>query len=318
MAGLVDGCYDTSTTALALPRLPASMIVVGGGYVGLEYGQLFANLGTRVTLVETLDRLAQTEEPEVGEAIEAVLAADGVETHTGTTITAACRSGDEHVLRATRGAEQFELRAERLLMATGRLPVTAGLGLERVGVRIGARGEIVVDEYLRTGNERIWAAGDVTGSPQFVYVAGAQGTAVAANALGGTVQRLDYRHLPRVTFTTPAIAAAGLTEAQAVAQGIDADCRVLPLRYVPRALVNRDTRGLIKLVADRRSGQVLGVHVLAEGAGELIATAVHVLAGGMTVHQLADGWCPYLTTAEGLKLAAKAYSTDVAKLSCCA
>ncbi len=167
-------------------------------------------------------------------------------------------------------------------------------------------------------NPRIWAAGDVTGHPQFVYVAGAHGALVADNAFDNAGRTLDYHHLPRVTFTSPQIAAAGLTDAQAVEQGYACECRVLPLGYVPRALVNRDTRGLIKLVAEQGSGRLLGAHVLAEGAGDVIATAVYALANDMTVQQMADLWCPYLTMAEGIKLAAQTFTRDVAKLSCCA
>jgi mercuric reductase len=129
---------------------------------------------------------------------------------------------------------------------------------------------------------------------------------------------VDYRHLPRVTFTSPAIAAVGLTDAQAVAAGYACECRVLPLEYVPRALVNRDTHGLIKLVAEADTGRLLGAHVLAEGAGDVIATAVYALANTMTVQQMANQWCPYLTMAEGLKLAAQTFTRDVSKLSCCA
>jgi mercuric reductase len=192
------------------------------------------------------------------------------------------------------------------------------LNLDAVGVKTGSRGEVVVDEHLRTGNPRIWAAGDVTGHPQFVYVAAAHGTLVADNAFEDARRTLDYRYLPRVTFTSPAIASAGLTNAEAVAAGLDCECRVLPLEHVPRALVNRDTRGVIKLVAERGSRRLLGAHVIADGAGEVIATAVYALANRMTVAQLADTWLPYLTMAEGLKLAAQTFTRDVAKLSCCA
>ncbi|MGC9544572.1 mercury(II) reductase [Streptomyces sp. UG1] len=316
--GLEQAGYLTSTTAMELEALPESMIVVGGNYIGLEQGQLFARLGTEVTVIEALDRLAPFEEPEVSEAIEQVFRDEGIGVHTAATVTAVRRGPDGYTLTAARGGDMFELKAEQLLVATGRRPVTDGLNLEAVGVKTGERGEIVVDEHLRTGNERIWAAGDVTGHPQFVYVAAAHGTLVADNALDGAGRTLDYQRLPRVTFTTPAIAAAGLTDAQAVAQGYACDCRVLPLEHVPRALVNRDTRGLIKLVAEAGTGRLLGAHVIAEGAGDVIAAAVYALANAMTVQQMADLWCPYLTMAEGLKLAAQTYTRDVAKLSCCA
>jgi len=203
-------------------------------------------------------------------------------------------------------------------MATGRRPVTAGLNLDAVGVKVGAAGEVVVDGRLRTDNPRIWAAGDVTGGPQFVYVAAYHGGVVADNALADTGRVVDYAHLPRVTFTSPALASAGLTEDQAVAAGYRCDCRVLPLEFVPRALVNRDTRGVVKLVADADTGRLLGVHAVADAAGELAATGVYLLAAGMTVAPLADLWSPYLTAAEALKLAAQTFTRDVSQLSCCA
>jgi len=311
--------YLTSTTAMDLDTLPESMIVVGGNAVGLEQAQLFARLGTRVTVVEALDRLAPFEEPEASAVIEAVFGDEGIIVHTAAQATAARRDGDQVVL-LVRGNDghDIELRAQRLLMATGRRPVTAALDLDAVGVKTGRRGEIVVDEQLRTDNPRIWAAGDVTGAPQFVYVAAAHGSIVADNALDNAGRTVDYTNLPRVTFTSPAIGSVGLTDEQAVAAGYHCDCRVLPLEYVPRTIVNRDTRGMVKLVTDAESGRILGVHAAAEAAGELAAAGVYVLSAGMTVEQLANLWCPYLTMAEALKLAAQTFTRDMSKLSCCA
>ncbi|MGH3863792.1 mercury(II) reductase [Actinokineospora sp.] len=321
--GLAGAGYLTSTTAMELDTLPASMIVIGGNAVGLEQAQLWNRLGVEVIMIEALPRLAPLEESEISEIIEQVFTREGIGVVTAGTITRVDRSADGYrVALAGTDGQPTQLRAEQLLVATGRRPVTDGLNLTAVGVTVGSRGEVVVDEYLRTDNPRIWAAGDVTGHPQFVYVAGAHGTLVADNAFddvdGGAGRTLDYHHLPRVTFTSPAIASAGLTDAQAVAQGYRCECRVLPLEYVPRALVNRDTGGLIKLVADRDTGRLLGAHVIAEGAGDVIATAVYALANQMTVRQMADLWCPYLTMAEGIKLAAQTFTRDVAKLSCCA
>ena len=311
--------FLTSTTAMDLDTLPESMIVIGGNAVGLEQAQLFARLGTRVTVVEALDRLAPFEEPEASAVIEAVFADEGITVHTAAQATTARRDGDRVILTA-RGSDghDIELRAQRLLVATGRRPVTAALGLDAVGVKTGPHGEVVVDAQLRTDNPRIWAAGDVIGAPQYVYVAAAHGGIVADNALDDAGRTVDYTHLPRVTFTSPAIASVGLTDEQAVAAGYHCDCRVLPLEYVPRAVVNRDTRGIVKLVADADTGRLLGVHAAAEAAGELAAAGVYVLTAGMTVEQLANQWSPYLTMAEALKLAAQTYTRDVSKLSCCA
>jgi mercuric reductase len=312
--GLAAARYLTSSTAMTLDHLPNSMIVIGGNAVGLEQAQLFTRLGTRVTVLEAMDRLAPFEEPEASAAIEAALTDEGVTVHTTAIVAKVWREQDETVVAWAGG----EVRAEQILVATGRQPVTSRLNLAAVEVATGEQGQIVVDDRLRTSNPRIWAAGDVTGAPQFVYVAAQQGGIAADNALAGADRTIDYANLPRVTFTTPAIAAAGMTEAEALAAGHRCDCRVLPLEYLPRAVVARDTRGMIKLVADADTGQLLGVHAVGESAGELAAAGVYALAAGMTVRQLADLWCPYLTAAEGLKLAAQAFTRDITKLSCCA
>ncbi len=316
--GLEEAGYLTSTSAMDLGVLPESMLVVGGNAVGLELAQLFARLGTQVSLIEALDRLAPFEEPEISAAIEDVFAGEGITVHTGATLAAAQRDEHGYTLTARRVDARTELRAASLLIATGRRPVTVGLNLDAVGVKTGERDEVVVDDHLCTTNERIWAAGDVVGGPQFVYVAAAQGTLVADNALAGVGRTLDYTALPRVTFTSPAIAAVGMTDAQAAEAGIRCDCRTLPLHHVPRALANRETLGLVKLVADADTGRVLGVHVVADGAGDIITAATYAIGAGMTVDQLAHTWAPYLTMAEALKLAAQTFTSDVAKLSCCA
>jgi mercuric reductase len=315
--GLAEAGYLTSTTAMDLDRVPASLVVVGGNYVGLEMAQLFCDLGSRVTLVEALDRLAPNEEPEVSSWITQALAAQGVEVVTGAAV-ARVEPGEPKVVVAEAGGRRLRLAATDVLVATGRRPVLDGLGLEAAGVERDGRGRLVLDEGLATTNPAVYAAGDVTGGPQFVYVAAAQGTLAADNALGGLSRRMDYTALPRVTFTTPSIAGVGPTEAQALADGADCECRVLGLDHVPRARVGRDTLGGVKVVAERGSGRVLGVSAVAEGAGELALAAVYAVRFGLSVSDLADTWAPYLTMAESLKLAAQSFTTDVARLSCCA
>lgn len=318
IAGLAETGFLTSSTAMELTTLPASMIVLGGNAVGLEQGQLWARLGVEVTVVEVLDRLAAFEEPEVSAIIEQVFTREGIGVLTGATIDRVERDRGGYRLHYSAGGRGGQLRGEQLLVATGRRPVTDALNLAAVGVKTGPQGQVLVDDHLRTDNPRIWAAGDVTGAPQYVYVAAAHGNLVADNAFDNTQRSLDCTTLPRVTFTSPAIAAVGLTEHEAIQAGYACDCRVLPLDYVPRAVVNRDTRGVIKLVAEQDSGRLLGAHVIADGAGEVIATAVGALTNTMTVSQLAQQWSPYLTMTEGLKLAAQSFTRDVTKLSCCA
>lgn len=317
--GLAEAEYLTSTTAMELATLPTSMIVLGGNAVGLEQAQLWSRLGVEVIVVEALGRVAPFEEPEVSAAITDVFAREGIGVLTGATVTHVDhRAHNYRVALAKSDGQPSELSADQLLVATGRRPVTDGLNLDTVGVKVGLRGQVLVDERLRTDNPRIWAAGDVTGAPQFVYIAAAHGTLVADNALDRAGRVLDYTALPRVTFTSPTIAAVGLTDEQAVEHGHECECRVLPLEYVPRALVNRDTRGLVKIVAQRDNGRILGVSMVADGAGDAIQAAVYAVQYGMTTTQMADTWAPYLTMAEGLKLAAQSFTRDIAKLSCCA
>ncbi len=312
--GLQEAGYLTSTTALDLVDLPRTLAVIGANAIGLELGQYFQRLGTHVVLFEVLPRIAPFEEPEISEALAAHLAGEGMEIVPGAQIT---RVAGGRIF-ATAGSQERTWEVDRILVATGRRPNTAGLGLERARIETDRRGAIVVDETLRTTNPRVWAAGDVTPAPQFVYVAAHEGTLAAENILTGAARRLDLTALPRVTFTDPQIAAAGLTEAQAREAGHEVATASLPLRYVPRALVNRETDGLFKLVAEARTGRLLGAHVLAENAGDVIYAAVLAIKLGLAVQELAETFAPYLTMAEGLKLAAQSFQSDVAKLSCCA
>jgi mercuric reductase len=311
--GLADSDYLTSTTAMELDRLPQSMLVIGGGYVAIEQAQLFAHLGTRVTVL-VRSRLARREEPEIAAGIRDVFARDGISVVEHTVPDEVRRAGDEVVVLA----DGREFRAEQLLVATGRRPRTDGLALQAVGVHVGPHDEIPVDADMSTGNPRIWAAGDVTGDPQFVYVAAKQGAIAVENAFEHAGRRIDYAAMPRITFTSPTIASAGITEAEAHEQGVECECRVLDLDNVPRAIVSRDTRGLVKLVAERVSGRILGVHLLAEGAGDAILAGVFAIEAERTIDDLADGWNPYLTIGEAIHLAALSFTRDPSKLSCCA
>lgn len=314
--GLEEAGYLTSTTAMELTEVPASLLVLGGGYVALEQAQLFARLGSKVTLL-VRSRLASKEEPEVSRALEGAFADEGTRVIRRAAPTRVSRNaGGEIVVSADVAGGAQEFHADQVLVAFGRRPVTDGLGLDAVGVKTGDSGQVVVTDQLRSSNPRIWAAGDVTGHPEFVYVAAHHGTLVAENAFAAAERSVDYARLPRVTFTGPAIGAVGMTEKQVLAAGIRCDCRVLPLHHVPRALVNRDTRGFIKIVVNAETSEILGLTVVAKDAGELAAAGVHLL--GRKIAEVADSWAPYLTMAEGIRIAAKSFTIDPSQLSCCA
>ena len=316
--GLADVDFLTSTSALELTELPEGIVVVGGNYVGLEFAQLFARLGARVTLVEALERIAPFEEPQASAVLADVFAAEGIEVITGALVNRVERRDGQKLVSALVNGEERSFSAAELLIATGRRASTDLLALDNAGVATNDRGQVEVDPTLRTTNPRVFAAGDVTSAPQFVYVAAHMGATAAQNALENDERTIDYSTLPRITFTSPQIAAAGLTDEQANEQGIDCSCRTLPLEHVPRALVERDTRGIVKLVIERSSRRVIGATVVAESAGDVILAAVYAIQLGMTIDQIGATWAPYLTMSEGFKLAAQVFDRDVARLSCCA
>lgn len=316
--GIDDVDYLTSTTALELDSVPDRLIVVGANAIGLELGQLFTHLGSQVTFVEALDRIAPFEEPEISTALHHHLVSRGATIHTAATATGAGRDGDKTWLDININGTTTRLEAARLLMATGRRARTDGLGLDAAGVDTDHRGHAMTDDTLQTSNPAVFAAGDVTAHPQFVYVAALGGNIAAENALRGTTRRIEFRTMPRVTFTTPAIASVGMTESEAREAGHPVITSLLPLDIVPRALVDHATAGLVKLVADESTGHLLGAHILADGAGDVIQAAVMAIKYRATVDEIADTYHPYLTMAEALKLAAQGFGKDVKTLSCCA
>jgi mercuric reductase len=316
--GLDEAGYVTSTSGLELKELPRRLLVIGGNYIGLEMGQLYAHLGVEVVVIEMLERISPGEEPEVAETVTQVLGAQGVEIVTGARVVGASREGEQKVLRVARDGHEETVHGDEILIAAGRRPNTDRLGVDRAGIELTERGAIRIDDTMRTTNPRVWAAGDCTPVPQFVYVAAAQGSTAAVNALEGRRDALDYWALPRITFTHPQIAAAGLTDAQAREQGLDCECRVLPLDVVPRAAVNLDTRGFMKIVAERDSGRIVGATAVADNAGDVILAAVYAIQFKLTVDDISKTWAPYLTMSEGFKLAAQIFTRDVSKLSCCA
>ncbi len=316
--GLEETGYLTSTEALELQDVPGEMIVVGANAVGLELGQLFTHLGSHVTFVEALDRIAPFEEPEISEALHGYLQEQGATIHTSAKATKAGRDDDRVYLDVDIDGTTTRIEADQLLMATGRRARTADLGLEAAGVDTDALGHVVVNGQLESSNPAVFAAGDVTSHPQFVYVAAKGGNIATENALRGTTRKIEFDTMPRVIFTSPTVASVGMTEAEARDAGHPVITSVLPLEAVPRALVDYETDGVLKLVADESSGRLLGAHIFADGAGDVIQAAVMALKYRATVDEIAETYHPYLTMAEALKLAAIGFGKDVKMLSCCA
>lgn len=314
--GLKDTPYWSSTEALVSKRIPSSLLVIGASAVATELAQAYSRLGSQVTILARGSLFAH-DEPAIGETIGQVFEDEGIRVMRQTQTHSVAYASNEFVVETSAGT----LHGDALLVATGRTPNIEALKLDRIGVTTGRAGgntgTINVNRHMQTNVPHIYAAGDCTDQPQFVYVAAAAGMRAALNMTGDDAT-LDLRSMPTVIFTDPQIATVGLSEAEAIRLGVKTDSRLLTLDSVPRALVNFDTRGFIKVVADASSGKLLGVQAVAAEGGELIQTAALAIHHGMTVAELGNQLFPYLTMVEGLKLAAQAFSKDVKQLSCCA
>ncbi len=311
-AGLIDTPFWTSTEALVAEEIPKHLIVLGGSVVALELAQAFRHLGAEVTVIARSTLLSK-EDPEIGAGLQQAFEGEGIRVLTNTHVDNVMFQSGEFKAETNQGL----IAGDKLLVATGRQPNTKALNLDKAGVKTDKRSGIIIDDHMRTNVDTIYAAGDCTNQPQFVYVAAAAGTRAARNMTGGDVA-IDLSVLPTVVFTNPQVGSVGLTVQQAEAQGMVVDSRTLDLENVPRALANMDTRGLIKLVAEKDSGRIVGCQVLAAEGGEIIQTAALAIRNRMTIQDLADQLFPYLTMVEGLKLTAQTFSKDVKQLSCCA
>ena len=310
--GLKDAPYWTSTEALVSDTIPPRLLVIGSSVVAVELAQAYARLGSHVTIVAR-SNLFFREDPAIGEVLGQVFADEGITVLRQTQTLSVAHANNEFVLETSGGP----LLGDALLIATGRAANVEALNLQGIGIKTGTGGAVEVNEHQQTSVPHIYAAGDCTDQPQFVYVAAAAGSRAAKNMAGGEAT-LDLRSMPTVVFTDPQVATVGLSESGAHLKGIETDSRLLTLDYVPRALVNFDTRGFIKIVAEAGSGKLLGVQAVAAEAGELIQAAALAIHHNMNVADLGAQLFPYLTMVEGLKLCAQTFFKDVKQLSCCA
>ena len=313
----------TSQEEIELTELPRSLLILGGGYIALELGQMFARFGTQVTLVTRGPSILSGYEPEIAESLAEILREEGLQIIAGAQARTVRREGDGVALVVQRHGSTRTLTAEKLLVATSRRPNTHDIGLERVGVALDGAGAVRVNQHLRTSLSHIWAAGDVIGretESQMATPVGAHDGKIAAhNALSGQpLQKIDHSVIPRTIFTDPQVAVVGMTDEEANAAGIICACNTIPLSVVPRAGAIRDTRGVIKMVLEHPTRRVVGVSMLGVNAGEVIHEAAMALRFGATTDDFIDLIHVYPTMAEALKLVAISFTKDVNRLSCCA
>ena len=306
-----------STTALDLTELPKSLLVIGGGVIGCELGQMFARAGVKVTIC-CRSRLLPTAEPEVSDALADIFEQEGITVCQGIGYQKIQQTAKGIKLACKTKEGQKAIKAEQVLVAAGRRPIIKSLRLEKPRIDLNAKGGIKVNEYMQTTHSNVYAVGDVTGQDMFVYMAAYGGKLAARNALNGNKNAYSNTTMPAVVFTEPQMATVGLTQAEAAKKGYDVKTSVITLDHVPRFIASRETDGLIKLVADSKTDKLLGATILASEAGDSIQTIVMAMKANFTTEELANTIFPYLTAVEGLKLAAQTFNKDVSKLSCCA
>jgi mercuric reductase len=315
--GIEEVGYLTNEEALSLKDLPDSMIVIGGRALGLEFAQMYAHFGTKITVLQRHERILPEEEPEISLALKRYLEQEDIAIHTGVSLSEVSQRGKNKLVRARVNNEKKEFRAEQLLFATGRTPNTDYLDPERAGVELDRNGFVKVNDLMQTSAPHIWAAGDVIGEPMLETLAAKEGATAVKNAFTGAKKRIDFTEVPRAVFTYPELASVGLTEAQVNGQGIRCSCGILPLEMVPKAHIIGDTRGLVKIVADMKTKRIVGVHVLASNAADIIHEGVLAVKFKLTVDDIIDTVHVFPTLSESLKLAAQSFYRDVRMMSCC-
>jgi mercuric reductase len=317
LPGIEGVRYLTNRTAMDLEELPASMIVVGAGPIGLELGQMFLHFGTKVTVLEEIPQVLPRIEPEVANELQRSLEGEGMEIYCACEIERVWEDAGHRFVQADVMGELRTFAAEQLLLATGVVPNSDGMGLEAAGVRVNTRGFIEVDEFLETSAPGIYAAGDVVGKAFLETVAAKEGAIATSNALGGTRTTINYEHVPAAVFTNPQVATVGLTEEQEMERFGACSCRTVEVARIPKAQAVKETRGLIKMVVHPETSVVLGVHIVAPMAADLIHEATLAVKFGLTVDDIIDTVHVFPTLSEGIKLAAQAFTRDISVMSCC-
>jgi len=316
--GLEEIGYLTNETAFELEELPRSLIVLGGRYIALECAQMFARMGSEVTILQRSPRILPDQTEDITAALTDFFKEEGIRVITGVKIRGASRHEKNAVIHTEVEGMERAFSAEKVLVATGVKPNTQGFGLEELGIQRDENGFIQVDQELRTSIEGIYAAGDVIGDPKFVYTSAYEGGLAARNSLINASIRTNYTALPWVVFTDPQLAGVGLDEREAERMGINFDVAVLPLSHVPRSIAARDTRGFIKLIRNKDTDLLIGARILAPEGSELLMEVCLAIKHNIPVKELRSAFHPYLTLSEGIKLAAITFGKDVGKLSCCA
>ncbi len=316
--GIAEAGYVTHIEALKMQKLPESFIIIGAGPVSIEFAQMFSRFGSKVTIVKRSPGLLKFAEPELTHRLEQILVAEGVDIITVEAFICARKEKGKKVLAISVDGREVEVDSNEILLATGKTPNTENLALELAGVSVDEKQAIVVNEIFQTSQPHIFAVGDVINLPaRQEPTAGREGTWAVENALDGTKHSIDYDSVPFTVFTDPQLAGVGLTEEEQMKRMGTCNCQTVSFENVPRAIIMNRTEGLIKMVIHPSTDQILGVHILAPDAGELIAEAMILVKNKNTVEDVINSLPMFPTLSESIKLVALSFKKDISSLSCC-
>ncbi len=310
--------FVTHIEALELKKQPKELVIVGAGPVGLEFAQMYSRFGTKVTILQRSKSIFGGGEPELVARLSEILKDEGVVIKTGVNIKSAKKENDKKIIVFEIDGKKEEVSADEILLAAGKTPNTKDLGLENAGVETNDKKAVVVDEFFQTNKPYIFAIGDVSDAPlRLETTAGHEGTLVADNAISEAKNKIDYDSVPFTIFTDPQFASVGWTEEKQIKETGTCACRTVPFDIIPKAQIIRRTKGLIKMVIDEKTKQIIGVHILAPNAGDLIAQAALLIKNKNTIDDVLHSMPVFPTLSESFKYAALSFTKDLSKLSCC-
>lgn len=309
--------YITHVEALKLKQQPKELIVIGAGPVGLEFAQMYARFGTKVTILHRGSTIFRGEE-ELTTRLTEILTNEGITIKTGVQVQSARKEGNKKVVSYLVERKQEEVSADEILLAVGKTPNTQELNLDKTGVEIDEKQAIKVNPQFQTSKSDIYAVGDVTNaSLRLEPTAGREGTLATENALKDTQNSIDYNTVPWTIFTDPQLAGVGFTEEEQMKRFGTCMCKTVSFEDVPKAIIMRRTEGLIKMAMHPHTKQILGVHILAPNAGELIAEAMMLVKNKNTIDDVVNSLPMFPTLSEAIKIVALSFTKDISKLSCC-
>ncbi|MHA1271840.1 MAG: mercury(II) reductase [Promethearchaeota archaeon] len=316
--GLPNSGYLTNITALQLKKVPETLAILGGGALGIEFAQLFSRFGSKVIIFEMMDKIIPNEEPEISDSLKKYLIEDdNIDIRLNAKVVKIEKNGDNLKIYTEINGKINYFNVEKILVATGRMANTQDLGIENTNIRIGKKGEIIVDEYLNT-SENIWAAGDVIGEPMLETVAAREGMIAANNALSENKIKMDYRIVPHAIFTDPQVGSIGLTDLEANNLGFSCNCQTILIKLVPKANIIHDTRGVIKMVINKDTEEILGIHILSDDAANIIHEGVMIIKNRMRLDDVINTLHIFPTFSEAIKLVAQSFKRDISNMTCCA